>query len=116
MKKIKFRAWDTLNKKMIVGSHLWGVDSYDGACLNHPKDDFEPSWIPMQYTGLKDKNGLTDLYEYDIIDSEGNKKGDYYENPDLLKDSTNFLITEMGCKEWRSAEQEAIKRGCQYAK
>lgn len=69
-----------------------------------------------QFTGLTDKNGLTELFEYDIIDKNGVKKGNYYENEEILKDKTNLLITRMGCEEWRNTEQEAIKRGCKYAK
>lgn len=68
-----------------------------------------------QCTGLKDKNGLNWLFEYDIIDGEGIKIGNYYENKDLLKTTTNYLIKRMGTKEWRNSEQEAIKRGCFYA-
>ena len=30
-------------------------------------------------TGLKDKNGLTEIYEGDIIDIKGNMKGNIYE-------------------------------------
>ena len=69
----------------------------------------------MQCTGLKDKNGLNLLFECDIINTEGIKIGNCYENEYLLKDTTNFVIKGMGTKEWRNSEQEAIKRGCYYA-
>ena len=68
-----------------------------------------------QCTGLKDKNGLNLLFECDIINMEGIKIGNCYENGYLLKDTTNFVIKGMGTKEWRNSEQEAIKRGCYYA-
>ena len=68
-----------------------------------------------QYTGLTDKNGLTKVFEYDIIDANGRKVGNYYENSNLLKDGTCFLVARMGTKEWSRSEQEAIKRGCKYA-
>lgn len=71
--------------------------------------------ILMQCTGLKDKNGLNLLFECDIINTEGIKIGNCYENEYLLKDTTNFVIKGMGTKEWRNSEQEAIKRGCYYA-
>lgn len=68
-----------------------------------------------QYTGLTDKNGLTKIFEYDIIDANGRKVGNYYENSNLLKDGTCLLVAKMGTKEWSRSEQEAIKRGCKYA-
>jgi len=68
-----------------------------------------------QFTGLTDKNGLTKIFEYDIIDANGRKAGNYYENSNLLKDGTCLLVARMGTKEWSRSEQEAIKRGCKYA-
>ena len=68
-----------------------------------------------QYTGLTDKNGLTKIFEYDIIDANGRKVGNYYENSNLLKDGTCLLVARMGTKEWSRSELEAIKRGCKYA-
>ena len=84
---------------------------------NSPECDFvtiKPDKI-LQCTGLKDKNGLNLLFECDIINTEGIKIGNCYENEYLLKDTTNFVIKGMGTKEWRNSEQEAIKRGCYYA-
>lgn len=68
-----------------------------------------------EYTGLTDTNGSTKIFEYDIIDANGRKVGNYYENSNLLKDGTCFLVAKMGTKEWSRSEQEAIKRGCKYA-
>ena len=68
-----------------------------------------------EYTGLTDKNGLTKIFEHDIIDANGRKVGNCYENSNLLKDGTCFLVARMGTKEWSRSEQEAIKRGCKYA-
>ena len=124
--RFKFRMYDTNVNKMYMPNDFGGVESiYE--CLkqqinwdldvdydikfNHLKD----GRFFMQCTGLKDKNGLENIYEYDIINIDGIKIGNIYEQEDLLKDTTNFVIKRMGTKEWRDSEQEAIKRGCYYA-
>jgi len=58
-KEIKFRAWDTQAKCMLGGGGMQ-LNATTGE-LNHL-----PSVIPMQYTGLKDKDGRG-IYEGDII-------------------------------------------------
>ena len=66
-----------------------------------------------QYTGLTDKFVLTKIFEYDIIDSSsGEKVGNYYENKEILKRKSNFVVERMGTKKWRCSEQKAIKCGC----
>jgi len=60
MRKIKFRMWDTYNKKMIP--------ERGGFYLGSPASEVAggPDYPVMQYTGLKDRNGK-EIYEGDIV-------------------------------------------------
>lgn len=121
MREIKFRAWDT--KKQMMTGFPFALVSNDESSWMLTKDYTKPGepWhkeqtsrlIPMQFTGLLDKNGLQDLYEGDIIDMKGNLKGNIYENH---KEETDLVIQGFGTATWEATNKEAMGRGCKYAK
>ena len=101
MREIKFRAWDREVKEMLLPKKIWHLFAWD-------EDGNQPINI-MQYTGLKDKNGIEiyegdliyisgygiyevefpfiELYDRDDINDIGKILGNIYENPELLMET-----------------------------
>lgn len=107
MREIKFKFWQKEDKEM---SEPYTLE--DGFTGGQPSSYcfLEEDCIALQYTGLKDKNSLTEVYEGDIIDTDGNIKGNIYETN---KEKTDLVIQGFGTKDWFTTYTKAVERGCQ---
>ena len=94
MKEIKFRAWDTINESMMRVFDLEWFKNYSDSPSEWKENTecrFSENCIFMQYTGLKDVNGV-EAYEGDIYNcgyeySDGKHKyGDY----NIIEDIRDF--------------------------
>ena len=127
------RVWDKVEKEMMspakweenyvgcdhkkIGLYIYrsrkGLRQHSSLdwVIKHP-ESFDVMWP----TGLKDKNGLTEVYEGDIIGVDGLIKGNQHESPNLLQEKTNFVVPAITSKAWEKAYKKAMVRGCKHAK
>ena len=69
MREIKFRAWISKAKLML---HVTDIDFEDKSigCQDNSSQWSDHECLIMQYTGLKDKNGV-EVYEGDVVSIQG---------------------------------------------
>jgi len=107
MREIKFRAWHTHNKVMLQNENL-------SVLAKNIKDD--TVWKFMQFTGLKDKNGV-DIYFGDILATSNDNSQPFTEYDIWNKDECGYTVVlenkeELGvCYSDWSVENDLMSNG-----
>jgi len=128
MREIRFRAWDKVSRRMRCVNilrfdtdnivQLWAEESdeidYENSDIDNKGwyERYDKEVVLMQYTGLKDRSGLKEVFEGDILDKEGVIKGNIYE---MDKKETDIIIQDFGGENWCSTYKQAMERGLRHS-